>query len=137
MTPYRERKVRILNGAHTATVLAAYQAGENLVGECMKDPLIRDFMTRAIYDEVIPTLTLPKQELEAFAASVFERFSNPFIQHALLSISLNSVSKYKTRVLPSVERYLAIKGRAARSFDLCAGGADYCFIAERKFAMGH
>jgi tagaturonate reductase len=110
MTPYRERKVRILNGAHTATVLAAYQAGENLVGECMKDPLIRDFMTHAIYDEVIPTLTLPKQELDAFAAAVFERFSNPFIQHALLSISLNSISKYKTRVLPSVEQYLAIKG---------------------------
>jgi tagaturonate reductase len=110
MTPYGERKVRILNGAHTATVLAAYQAGENLVGECMKDPLIRDVMTRAIYDEVIPTLTLPKEELEAFAAAVFERFSNPFIHHALLSISLNSISKYKTRVLPSVERYLAMKG---------------------------
>ena len=110
MTPYRDCKVRILNGAHTATVLAAYQTGENLVGECMKEPLIRDFMTRAIYDEVIPTLTLPKQELEAFAVAVFERFSNPFIQHALLSISLNSVSKYKTRVLPSVEQYLALKG---------------------------
>ena len=108
VTPYRERKVRILNGAHTATVLAAYQAGENLVGDCMNDPLIRGFMTRAIYDEVIPTLTLPKQELDAFAAAVFERFSNPFIHHALLSISLNSVSKYKTRVLPSVEQYLAM-----------------------------
>lgn len=110
VTPYRERKVRILNGAHTATVLAAYQAGENLVGECMKDPLIRGFMTRAIYDEVIPTLALPKQELDAFAAAVFERFSNPFIHHALLSISLNSISKYKTRVLPSLEQYLAMKG---------------------------
>ena len=110
MTPYRERKVRILNGAHTATVLAAYQAGENLVGESMQDPMIRDFMTRAIYDEVIPTLTLPKRELDAFALSVFERFSNPFIQHAFLSISLNSVSKYKTRVLPSIEKYLATKG---------------------------
>jgi tagaturonate reductase len=110
VTPYRDRKVRILNGAHTATVLAAYQAGENLVGECMKDPLIRNFMTRAIYDEVIPTLTLPKQDLDAFAAAVFERFSNPFIKHALLSISLNSVSKYKARVLPSVEVYVAIKG---------------------------
>ena len=110
MTPYRDRKVRILNGAHTSTVLAAYQAGENLVGECMKDPLIREFMTRAIYDEVIPTLTLPKQELDAFSAAVFERFSNPFIQHALLSISLNSVSKFRTRVLPSVEGYFAVNG---------------------------
>ena len=122
LTPYRERKVRILNGAHTATVLAAYQAGENLVGESMEDPLFRDFMTRAIYEEVIPTLTLPKQELETFAASVFERFRNPFIQHALLSISLNSVSKYKTRVLPSLERYLAIKGElpARLTFALAA-----------------
>jgi tagaturonate reductase len=122
VTPYRDRKVRILNGAHTATVLAAYQAGKNLVGECMKDPLIRGFMTRAIYDEVIPTLTLPRQELEEFAAAVFERFSNPFIKHALLSISLNSVSKYRARVLPSVEEYLAIKGRlpARLTFALAA-----------------
>lgn len=111
MTPYRDRKVRILNGAHTTTVLAAYLTGEDLVGECMKDPLISGFMKSAIYDEVIPTLTLPKDELEAFAAAVFERFSNPFIKHALLSISLNSVSKYKARVLPSVEQYIAIKGQ--------------------------
>ncbi len=122
LTPYRERKVRILNGAHTATVLAAYQAGENLIGECMKDPQIRNFMTRAIYDEVIPTLTLPKQELDGFAAAVFERFSNPSIHHALLSISLNSISKYKTRVLPSVEQYLAMKGElpARLTFALAA-----------------
>ncbi len=122
MTPYRDRKVRILNGAHTATVPAAYQAGENLVGECMMDPLIRDFMTRAIYSEVIPTLALPRQDLDAFALAVFERFSNPFIQHALLSISLNSVSKYKTRVLPSVEQYLAMKGElpARLTFALAA-----------------
>ncbi len=112
MKPYRDRKVRILNGAHTTTALAAYLAGEDRVGECMKDPLIRGFMKRAIYDEVIPTLSLPKDELEAFAATVFERFSNPFIQHALLSISLNSVSKYKARVLPSVEQYVAIRGEA-------------------------
>jgi tagaturonate reductase len=110
MSPYRDRKVRILNGAHTATVLAAYQAGLNLVGECMKDRLICDFMIRAIDDEVIPTLSLPKQELDLFAAAVFERFSNPFIKHALLNISLNSVSKCKTRVLPSLEQYFAMKG---------------------------
>ena len=122
MTPYRDRKVSILNGAHTATVLAAYQAGENLVGGCMKDSQIRDFMTRAIYDEVIPTLTLPRWELDAFAVAVFERFSNPFIQHALLSISLNSISKYKTRVLPSLELYLSTKGElpARLTFALAA-----------------
>ncbi|MGO8717853.1 MAG: hypothetical protein ACLQMO_01385 [Acidobacteriaceae bacterium] len=79
----------------------------------MKDPVISGFMKRAIYEEVIPTLMLPKDELEAFAAAVFERFSNPFIRHALLSISLNSVSKYKARVLPSVEQYLAIQGQVS------------------------
>ena len=122
MTPYRERKVRILNGAHTATALAAHQAGENVVGECMKDPLIRSFMSRAIYEEVIPTLTLTRQELDEFAIAVFERFSNPFIHHALLSISLNSISKYKTRVLPSVEQYFAMKGElpARLTFALAA-----------------
>ena len=127
MTPYRDRKVRILNGAHTTTVLAAYLAGEDLVGECMNDLVISGFMKRAIYDEVIPTLTLPKDELEAFAAVVFERFSNPFIKHALLSISLNSVSKYKARVLPSVEQYIAIKGKvpARLAFALAALIAFY------------
>ncbi len=140
MTPYRDRKVRILNGAHTATVLAAYQAGENLVGECMKDPLIRSFMTRAIYDEVIPTLTLTRQELDAFAVAVFERFSNPFIHHALLGISLNSISKYKTRVLPSVEQYFAMKGElpARLTFALAALITFYCGTEVRDGALiGH
>ena len=109
--PYRDRKVRILNGAHTSTVLAAYLAGKNFVVECMQDPVIRGFMKQAIHEEIIPTLTLPKQELEAFAEAVVERFSNPFIKHSLLSISLNSVSKFKARILPSIEQYVAGQGR--------------------------
>ena len=111
MTPYRERKVRILNGAHTATVLGAYLAGKNFVGECMDDEAISGFMRKAIFEEVIPTLSLSKEELAAFAEAVFERFRNPFIEHALLSISLNSVSKYKARVLPSLEKYVEINGK--------------------------
>jgi len=111
MTPYRDRKVRILNGAHTASVLAAFLAGQDYVVEVMKDSLTGGFMRRAIHEEVIPTLTLPKQELENFAEAVFERFSNPFIKHELLSISLNSVSKFKARVLPSLERYVELYGK--------------------------
>jgi len=115
MKPYRDRKVRILNGAHTSSVLAAFLAGKDLVGELMDDPALSGFMQSAIEEEVIPQLAqpkLPKAELEKYAADVFERFRNPFIKHALLSISLNSVSKYKARVLPSVEEYIAKFGKA-------------------------
>jgi tagaturonate reductase len=111
MTPYRERKVRILNGAHTMTVLAAYLAGKETVRECMDDPLIRSYMQHGIEEEILPTLTLPRADLEAFAHSVTERFSNPFIKHYLLSISLNSVSKYKARILGTVLDYRRTQGR--------------------------
>lgn len=109
--PYRERKVRILNGAHTSFVLASYLAGNNMVLESMMDPLIRSFMRKTVYEEIIPTLTLPKEELISFADSVVERFENPYIRHALLSISLNSVSKWKSRCLPSFRGYVKQLGK--------------------------
>lgn len=108
--PYKQRKVRILNGAHTSFVLGAYLAGQDIVRDCMNDEVICGFMNKTIYDEIIPTLTLPKEELEEFAASVTERFKNPFIDHALLSISLNSTSKWKARVMPSLKGYLEKTG---------------------------
>ncbi len=100
LKPYRDRKVRILNGAHTSMVLAAYLAGKDYVLECMKDPVIRKYMEQIVLNEIVPTVKLPHEEAVAFAKSVFERFENPFVKHALLSISLNSVSKWKARVLP-------------------------------------
>ncbi len=108
--PYKQRKVRILNGAHTSMVLGAYLAGQDIVRDCMLDPVIQGFMNKAIYDEIIPTLTLPEEELKDFAAAVTERFRNPFIDHALLSISLNSTSKWKARVMPSLEGYIEKTG---------------------------
>lgn len=104
--PYKQRKVRILNGAHTSMVLGAYLAGQDIVRECMNDEVISGFMNQTIYDEIIPTLTLPKEELMEFAAAVKERFSNPFVDHALLDISLNSTAKWKARVLPSLKGYV-------------------------------
>jgi tagaturonate reductase len=109
--PYKQRKVRILNGAHTSFVLASYLAGNDYVLESMKDETVRKFMMSVIFDEVIPTLTLPKEELQEFAASVIERFENPYIKHALLSISLNSVSKWKARCLPSLLGYIEKYGK--------------------------
>lgn len=99
--PYRERKVRILNGAHTSTVLAGYLMGKDIVRDCMHDPLIRKLMETIVFEEIVPTVKLPHQEAVDFANAVFERFDNPFVDHALLSISLNSVSKWKSRILPT------------------------------------
>lgn len=104
-TPYKQRKVRILNGAHTSMVLGAYLAGQNIVRDCMNDDVVRGFMNKTIYDEIIPTLDLPKTDLIDFAAAVSERFANPYIDHALLAISLNSTAKWKARVMPSLLEY--------------------------------
>ncbi|MCX7708446.1 MAG: tagaturonate reductase [Clostridia bacterium] len=127
MTPYRTRKVRILNGAHTMTVLAAYLYGLDTVKECMDDKLISTFMRKGIFDEIIPTLDLPESELAQFAKDVLERFANPFIKHYLLSISLNSTSKFKTRVLPSILEYVERKKKLPKilTFSLAALFAFY------------
>lgn len=108
--PYKQRKVRILNGAHTSFVLGAYLAGQDIVRDCMDDEVICGFMNKTIYDEIIPTLTLPKEELLSFASSVTERFKNPFIDHDLLAISLNSTSKWKARVMPSFKGFVEKSG---------------------------
>lgn len=107
--PYRDRKVRILNGSHTSFVPAAFLSGEEIVRDCMTHPVIRPFIDTCIYHEIIPTLceSLDKEELLRFADAVCERFENPFIDHALISICLNSVSKWKARVLPSLLDSLA------------------------------
>lgn len=104
--PYKKRKVRILNGAHTMMVPAARLAGLETVKEAMDDELVYSFMKQGVFEEIIPTLELPKTELTQFANNVIERFQNPFIKHYLLSIALNSVSKYKVRVLPSLMQYI-------------------------------
>ena len=111
VTPYKLRKVRILNGAHTMSVLAAFLAGKDTVGEMMADAHMTDYLHKGIFEEIIPTLDLDKKDLESFAASVFDRFANPHIKHMLLSISLNSVAKYKARVLPSILEYHARMGK--------------------------
>src|SRR5690554_125846 len=105
LSPYRTRKVRILNGAHTALVPFAYLQGFRTVREAVEDPLVGEFLTSTIYKEIIPTLDLPLDELEKFAQDVLERFKNPFIKHQLKDIALNSVSKFQVRVLPSLLAY--------------------------------
>ena len=109
--PYKQRKVRILNGAHTSFVPMAFQCGYDYVLDAMNDPQIQTFMQKTLYDEVIPTLTLPKDDLMAFAEAVTGRFMNPYIKHALLSICLNSVSKWRARCMPSLLVYAEKEGK--------------------------
>ncbi|KFK95562.1 MULTISPECIES: tagaturonate reductase [unclassified Serratia (in: enterobacteria)] len=100
--PYKERKVAILNGAHTALVPVAFLAGLNTVGEAMSDAQVSEFVARTIAEEIMPVLDLPQDELLPFAEAVQNRFRNPFIQHQLLSIALNGMTKFRTRILPQL-----------------------------------
>ena len=108
---YRTRKVRILNGAHTSLVPYALLSGFDTVKSCIDDEGMREHVRKCVFDEIIPTLDLPKEELESYATSVIERFSNPYIKHYLSSIALNSVSKFKVRVLPSILEYIKRFGK--------------------------
>ena len=138
--PYKQRKVRILNGAHTSFVLASYLCGNDIVLESMQDELIFNFMKATIFDEVIPTLTLPKQDLIDFAEAVITRFNNPYVKHALLSISLNSVSKWRARCMPSLLGYVEKTGKlpAHLTFSIAALMAFYTGTEIRdKALIGH
>lgn len=99
--PYKKRKVRILNGAHTSMVLGARLYGLETVGQCLKDEKVSALLKKCIFEEIIPTIG-DTEDNRKFGEAVLERFSNPFIKHMLLSIALNSVSKFKARVLPTI-----------------------------------
>ncbi|MBV6647306.1 MAG: tagaturonate reductase, partial [Cyclobacteriaceae bacterium] len=110
LQPYRERKVRILNGAHTSMVPLGLLMGIETVKEAVEHPELGSFVREIIEEEIIPTLSLSEEELSSFASSVLDRFKNPFIKHYLSSIALNSLSKFGTRVLPTIAKYIEIKG---------------------------
>lgn len=108
---YRTRKVRILNGAHTSLVPYALLEGFDTVKSCIDDERMNGHIRKCVYDEIIPTLDLPKDELIEYADNVMKRFANPYIKHYLSSIALNSVSKFKVRVLPSILEYIKRYGK--------------------------
>ena len=111
MTPYKKRKVRILNGAHTGFVLGAYLAGHDIVRECMNDPVVLGYMNKMLLEEVVPILPLDQEDCKNFAAAVQDRFNNPFVNHELMSISLNSTSKWRARNMPSFLEYIEKNGK--------------------------
>lgn len=107
--PYRTRKVRILNGAHTTLVPVGYLYGLDKVRESIEDEVVGKFLKHVVFNEICPTLDLPENELNQFSNDVLDRFRNPYLEHELISISLNSISKFKTRVLPSIIEYIKRK----------------------------
>ncbi len=106
LSMYRTRKVRILNGAHTSLVPYALLEGYDTVKSCIDSEKMLAHIRACVFDEIIPTLDLPKDELIEYAEGVIGRFANPYIKHYLSSIALNSVSKFKVRVLPSILEYV-------------------------------
>ncbi len=122
--PYHERKVTLLNGPHTVLSPVGYLSGLNTVKECCEDLLIGRFVKQVMFEELLPTLNLPKEELEKFAADVMERFRNPFVKHFVTSIMLNSFPKFKTRDLPGLKTYLERKGELPKG--LVLGLAAIC-----------
>lgn len=130
--PYKMRKVRILNGAHTTMVPIGYLYGMDTVREVVEDATMGALMEKAIYEEIIPTLTLSKEELELFAKDVMDRFKNPYVKHYLMSISLNSMPKYRTRVLPSLLGYIEKEGSLPKVLSLALAAYIVFYKGERN-----
>ena len=120
--PYHERKVTLLNGPHTVLSPVGYLSGLNTVKECCEDPEIGKFVHKVMYEELLPTLNLPEDELLKFAGDVVDRFRNPFVKHFVTSIMLNSFPKFKTRDLPGLKTYLQRKGELPKGLVLGLAG---------------
>ena len=116
--PYHERKVTLLNGPHTVLSPVAYLSGVNIVRDACQHPVIGQYINKVMFDELMETLNLPKDELKKFAEDVLERFNNPFVDHAVTSIMLNSFPKYETRDLPGLKTYLQRKGELPKGLVL-------------------
>lgn len=129
MEPYRTRKVKILNGAHTAMVPVALLAGIETVKDAVDDAVVGQFISDILFEEIMPTIDMPESELTAFIEDVLERFRNPFIHHALKSISLNSISKFKVRVLPSLIDYFKIRQQLPKGLVLALAGLIKLYLS--------
>ena len=109
--PYHERKVTLLNGPHTVLSPVGYLSGLDTVRECCEDEVVGKFVNKVMYEELMETLNLPKDELRKFADDVKDRFVNPYVKHFVTSIMLNSFPKFRTRDLPGIKTYLERKGK--------------------------
>lgn len=130
ITPYKQRKVGVLNGGHTTMVPVALLCGLEAVRQSVDDPDVGRFLLETLDKEIIPALPLPREELESFAEDVLRRFRNPYIHHRLDSIALNSWSKYAARVLPQLLRYRELKGALPQRLVLALAATMYLYRGE-------
>ncbi|MBP5420184.1 MAG: tagaturonate reductase [Bacteroidales bacterium] len=116
--PYHERKVTLLNGPHTVLSPVAFLSGVNIVRDACNHPVIGKYIHKVQFEELMETLNLPKPELQKFASDVLERFNNPYVDHQVTSIMLNSFPKFETRDLPGLKTYLERKGELPKGLVL-------------------
>jgi len=134
ITPYRERKLRILNGGHTISVAAGFLCGLNTVYDCMQDAVMEEFISQTIYDEIIPTLKIDQTMAREFAKDVLDRFRNPYLNHQLISITLQYTSKMNMRNGLTFARYYKSTGTVPKR--MCAGLAAYLLFTRPVLEKG-
>lgn len=130
LQPYRTRKVRILNGAHTASALAAYSAGIDTVQGMIDDNTVSKYLNKVMFEEIVPFVPLPEAERQSYAKTIMERFGNPYIRHELISITLNSVSKWQVRVLPTVKDFVKERQMAPAGLGFSLAAVLYFYRGE-------
>lgn len=128
ITYYRSRKVRMLNGCHTMSILAGLMSGFDIVKDLLDDKVFNEYIRLGVYGEIIDSLG-DNGTLVGYADDLMSRFSNPYLNHKLESISLNSVSKIKARVMPSVKEYV-------EKFGKCPKILSFSFASLIKFYTG-
>jgi len=130
LAPYRLRKVRMLNGAHSSMVPVGLLGGCKTVGDVMESKAVENYVQSVIFQEIIPALSLPEEGLQTYANDILDRFRNPFIKHQLMSIALNSFSKFKARILPSIKDYVAKFGECPDGLCLAYAAMIYLYRGE-------
>ncbi|MDC1105110.1 tagaturonate reductase [Prolixibacteraceae bacterium] len=130
--PYKKRKVRILNGVHTTLVPVAYLYGLDAVRQSVENEVCGRFIQKTIDQEIIPALDMNKQELTAYSQDVLDRFKNPYIHHLLLSISLNSFSKFETRVLPTILSFIRNERKVPARLTFAMASMFYFYRGKRN-----
>jgi tagaturonate reductase len=108
---YKKRKVRVLNGSHTNLVPTGLFLGAETVYDCMKDEKLFAFVENTLKEEINPFVSADIAATTVFADSIKSRFLNPYLNHQLTSIALNSISKWRARVLPSFKDYYVAHGK--------------------------